>query len=98
MSSITPNLRLRLSENLTADARYNLERIDLVGSIVQLDDSQSAAVASLSSINLLPNAPSKGGSGSGGTVYVGSASQLSNLLVYGTITGNLSGSATSLSL
>ena len=95
MSSITPNLRLRLSENLTADARYNLERIDLVGSIVQLDDSQSAAVASLSSINLLPNAPSKGGSGSGGTVYVGSASQLSNLLVYGTITGNLSGSATS---
>lgn len=89
MSSITPNLRLRLSENLTADARYNLERIDLVGSIVQLDDSQSAAVASLSSINLLPNAPSKGGSGSGGTVYVGSASQLSNLLVYGTITGTL---------
>jgi hypothetical protein len=95
VSSITPNLRLRLSENLTADARYNLERIDLVGSIVQLDDSQSAAVASLSSINLLPNAPSKGGSGSGGTVYVGSASQLSNLLVYGTITGDLSGSATS---
>lgn len=92
MSSITPNLRLRLSENLTADARYNLERIDLVGSIVQLDDSQSAAVASLSSINLLPNAPSKGGNPTvldPGTVYVGSASQLSNLLVYGTITGTL---------
>lgn len=92
MSSITPNLRLRLSENLTADARYNLERIDLVGSIVQLDDSQSAAVASLSSISLLPNAPSKGGNPTvldPGTVYVGSASQLSNLLVYGTITGTL---------
>lgn len=75
MATITRNLKLRLSDNLTADARYNLEKIDQIGAIFQLDSSQSAVVRSQEGVSIRPNDPSIGGSGTGGIVTVGSLSQ-----------------------
>lgn len=86
MATITRNLKLRLQDNLTADARYNLERIDQLGAIFQLDNSQSAVVRSQGDVTIIPNDPSIGGTGSGGDVNVGSVSQPINLM---TIHGDL---------
>lgn len=75
MSSITRNLKLRLQDNLTADARYNLEKIDQLGAIFQLDNSQSAVVRSQGDVAVSPNDPAIGGSGTAGIVRLGSIVQ-----------------------
>lgn len=38
MSFLTRNLKLRIAEDLTADARYNLERLDLLGANIDLSE------------------------------------------------------------
>ena len=66
-------LRLRLDSNLTANARYNLERIDLLGSTISIDNTSSVNLRSRTDINIEPQSQIAGGSGVGGSVNVGNA-------------------------
>lgn len=74
-TSLTRNLRLRINSNLTADAKYNLERLDLLGSTFLTDTLNQLNVRSQTDINIQPNSPDLGGSGSGGTLNVSIADQ-----------------------
>jgi len=65
-TTLTNNLKLRLSEDLTANARYNLERIDLLGGVVPTS-TDTVTIRSRTEINFLPNNADIGGVGSGGT-------------------------------
>lgn len=73
MATLTPNLKLRLSDDLTSDARFNLNRIDSLASVFLTDSSGTSVIRSQSSIQLQPNSADIGGSGVGGTVSVGSS-------------------------
>lgn len=82
-TTLTTNLKLRISSDLTADSRYNLQRLDSLGSIYQIDTTETAKVRSQTNIILQPNDPDIGGSGSGGTVQFGTADQpLATLQIY----------------
>lgn len=64
-------LRLRLDSNLTANARYNLERIDLLGSTLSIDNTASVNFRSRTDINMEPQSQIAGGSGVGGSINIG---------------------------
>lgn len=66
--AVTRNLKLRLSNELTADARYNLERIDQLGTVFPIDSSATQRINSASDIYLNANSTSLGGDGNG-TVF-----------------------------
>ena len=73
-TTLTKNLKLRLNSNLTADSKYNLERLDLLGSTFLTDSTNTLNIRSQTDINIEPNSPDVGGSGVGGTVTLGTAS------------------------
>lgn len=82
-TTLTRNLKLRINSNLTADAKYNLEKIDLLGATFLVDTTDALNIRSVTDINLLPESADVGGSGVGGVVTVGSASQpVSDFVVY----------------
>lgn len=69
--TLTRNARLRITDGLSADARYNLERIDqFLGSVV-IDTASVTHVRSRNNLILEPNAQALGGTGTGGTIYFG---------------------------
>lgn len=70
-TTLTRNLRLRINSNLTADARYNLERLDLLGGVFQTDITDAVLIRSRSSISVEPNSADIGGIGTGGTLNLG---------------------------
>lgn len=74
-TTLTRNLKLRVDSNLTANAKYNLARLDLLGATFQLDNTNNAILRSMQNIELRPNDASIGGSGIGGDVTIGSAGQ-----------------------
>ncbi len=74
-TTLTNNLKLRISSDLTADSKYNLQRLDSLGSIYQVDTNQTAKVRSQTNIIVQPNDPDIGGGGSGGTVQIGTTDQ-----------------------
>jgi hypothetical protein len=76
----TANLRLRIEEDLTADAVYNLQRIDELGAVFKLSTSSTVELSSAEDVLIQPNNPAAGGSGIGGTVRVGSDAQPSSLI------------------
>lgn len=73
--TLTRNLKLRLDSNLTASARSNLEKIDLLGSTFLVDSANTLRIRSSSDISIEPESPDLGGSALGGTLSVGNASQ-----------------------
>lgn len=80
---LSRNLRLRIDSGLTANAKYNLNRIDLIGSVVSTDTTQATAIRSSTDINIEPQATAVGGSGIGGSVNLGNSGHiLSALNVY----------------
>lgn len=75
-TSLTRNLRLRVSSNLSDTARYNLERIDdAFGNLPVFVMTLAGDVAfhATSDINIEANAGDLGGTGTGGTVTIGRA-------------------------
>lgn len=74
-TTLTPNLRLRVDDTLSSNAKYNLQRIDALGAVFFLDNTETVNLRSKVNINLLPNDSSTGGSGVGGTVSFGTSSQ-----------------------
>lgn len=73
-TTLTRNLKLRLNSNLTADSKYNLTRLDLLGSTFLTDSTNTLSIRSQTDINIEPNSPDIGGSGIGGTINLGTAS------------------------
>jgi hypothetical protein len=90
-TTLSRNLKLRIDSNLTANAKYNLERIDQLGAIYSVDSSETVNIRSAVDVNILPEDASVGGAGTGGNVSVGTSSQaLTSLNLYASET-NLSG-------
>jgi hypothetical protein len=75
MATLTRNLKLRLSSDLSADARYNLERIDQLGATFNINTLNDTIVRAAGDIQLRPEDNSVGGSGTGGTIELGDPSQ-----------------------
>ena len=92
--TLSPNLRLRLDSNLTANAKYNLLLLDSLASTATTDATGLVRIRGRTGIQLTANDPAVGGSGVGGTITLGYASQPLDLLqVYATqlaLTGSLS--------
>lgn len=89
--TLTNNLKLRLDSNLTANAKYNLQRIDSLAGITSIDQEDDVNIRSVANIQLRPEDASVGGSGVGGQVILGESSQpLELLTIYTTesILGN----------
>lgn len=76
----TPNLRLRIEDDLTADAIYNLQRLDELGAVFKLSTSSTVELSSAEDVIIQPNNPSAGGTGIGGLVRIGSNSQYADLV------------------
>jgi hypothetical protein len=72
--TLSRNLKLRIDSNLTANAKYNLSVLDLLGSIYQTDSSNGVNLRSQTDVAIEPQSPEVGGSGIGGTVSIGNAS------------------------
>jgi hypothetical protein len=82
-TSLSRNLKLRIDSNLTANSKYNLERLDLLGSTFLVDSTNTLNVRSQTDITIEPQSGDVGGSGVSGTVAVGTAShQLSAVNLY----------------
>lgn len=79
-TTLTRNLKLRINSNLTADAKYNLERLDLLGSTFLVDSTNQLNVRSQTNILIEPESADVDGSGIGGTVSIGTASHLISVL------------------
>lgn len=73
-TTYTANLKLRLRDDLSADARYNLERLDLLGGTFLVDTTDELRLRSRSDILLEPESAELSGAGTGGTVRVGTPS------------------------
>lgn len=73
-TTLTRNLKLRVSSALTADAKYNLERLDLLGSTFLVDTRDGLGIRSEADISIEPESADIGGSGTAGTVQIGNPS------------------------
>jgi hypothetical protein len=69
--TLTPNLRLRLTNDLTADAKYNLRRIDDLGSRFVVGQDGSTYVRAINDIYIEPESPDVSGTGIGGLLQLG---------------------------
>lgn len=74
--TLTRNLRLRIDSNLTAGAKSNLEKLDLLGSTFLTDSTSTLRIRSASDISIEPESPDLGGTALGGTLTIGSASHI----------------------
>lgn len=70
-TTLTSNLKLRVADSLTDDAKFNLNRIDTLGALTSVDSLGTSHYKSAGDISIEPNSSDIGGSGSGGTVSVG---------------------------
>lgn len=73
-TSLTRNLKLKVNSNLTAEAKYNIQRLDLLGGTFLTDSTDTLKVRSQTDILIEPESADIGGSGVGGAVSFGSAS------------------------
>jgi hypothetical protein len=64
-TTLTPNLKLRIDSKLTSNAKYNLQRIDLLGATFLVDSTNTLNIRSQTNIVIDPNSPDLGGSGQG---------------------------------
>lgn len=83
--TLSRNLRLRLEQGLSANSRYNLERIDLLGSTLSIDTTEATRLRSRVALYFEPNSSALGGSGDGGDVYFGTVGNpLDNVFINST--------------
>jgi uncharacterized delta-60 repeat protein len=82
-TTLTQNLKLRIDSNLTANAKYNLNRIDLLGSTFLVDSTNTLNLRSITNIVIEPNSADIGGTGIGGTVSIGTPNHTVELLLNG---------------
>lgn len=77
-TTLTRYLKLKIDSDLSADAVYNLQRIDALASTFVIDSTEKLKIQSKGNIELEPNDLALGGSGTEGSVEVGT-SQHSNV-------------------
>jgi len=70
-TTLTRYLKLKVDSDLSADAVYNLQRIDALASTFVVDASETLNIQSKGSIEIEPNDTALGGSGEGGTINLG---------------------------
>lgn len=75
-TTLTRNLKLRIDSNLTANSKYNLEKIDTLGTTFIVDTTDELDVRSKGDITIEPESADIGGSGTGGVLNLGTASHL----------------------
>lgn len=81
--TLSTHLKLRLADTLTADSLYNLRKIDELASTFSVDTTEQLNIRSKSDILIEPESADIGGSGTGGSVFVGSASHtISDVHIY----------------
>lgn len=76
---LTRNLKLRLSDGLSADSLYNLERLDALGAFYTVSSRDDILLRSRQDIEIDPRSPDLGGAG-GGVLRLGSDSNSLSLL------------------
>jgi len=81
-TTLTQNLKLRVDSNLTANAKYNLQRIDLLGATFLVDSTNTLNIRSQSDILIDPNSPDLGGSGQGSVTIGDPDRKVSSLTVH----------------
>lgn len=86
--TLTRYLKLKIADDLSADAKYNLQRIDSlganIGSTFVSGQNDVLNILSRGDIQVIAEAASIGGSGSGGTVTIGDSSNQVAVLIEGT--------------
>lgn len=86
--TISRYLKLKIADDLSADAKYNLQRLDSLGAsigstfVTGLGDKLS--ILSRGDIQLVPNDSSIGGPGSGGTLTLGDDNNPATVIIEGT--------------
>lgn len=71
--TLTRNLKLRLDSNLTANSKYNLQRIDTLGSTFLVDSTDTLKIRSRTDISIEPESADLGGGAAGGTLSIGNS-------------------------
>lgn len=79
---LTSNLKLRIESTLTANARYNLERLDTLGGSLLPDTTDTIKLRSRGDVSLLPNSSDIGGTGTGGLVTIADPNQLATSITF----------------
>lgn len=69
-TTLTRNLRLRITPDLTADARYNIGRLDLLGGVISTDTTENTTIRSAGDMTIETESPRLGGEGAGGTLLL----------------------------
>lgn len=70
--TISRYLKLKIADDLSSDAKYNLEKIDSLGAVFARDTESDTNIRSSQNIALLPEDPSIGGSGNNsGSITLG---------------------------
>lgn len=83
--TLSPNLRLRLDTNLTANSKYNLLLLDSLAALGTIDTDGNSIYRGRGNLQFTAEDASVGGSGTGGTVTFGLPGQpLSSFNVYAT--------------
>lgn len=81
--SKTPNLGLLVDSNLTANAKSNLYKIDDLAATIKQDVTATTVIRSTANISLRPEDSSIGGTGTGGSIFLGDTDQhLTSLVAY----------------
>jgi len=80
--TLTSNLKLRIESTLTANARYNLERLDTLGGSLLPDTTDTIKLRSRGDVSLLPNSSDIGGTGTGGLVTIADPNQLATSITF----------------
>jgi hypothetical protein len=74
-TTLTRYLKLKVADDLSADAKYNLNRLDTLGGIsgatFSVDSTDNLNVRSRGNIVIEPQSPDVGGSGVGGSIQLG---------------------------
>lgn len=78
--TLTRYLKLKIADDLSSDAKYNLLRLDTLGSTFINDVNETLNIRSATDITIEPESPAVGGSNAGGTVTIGTPSHYVNVL------------------
>jgi hypothetical protein len=73
--ALTPYIKLKVDSDLSSDSKYNLNRIDELGSLFQIDTNAVAQLRSKTNIVMQPQSAFLGGTGIGGVINLGTVDQ-----------------------
>lgn len=72
-STLTRYLKLKVAADLSADAKYNLQRIDSLGFLATVNDDDSLNLVARGDVYIEPNSPDISGTGVNGTINLGAS-------------------------